>query len=179
MAATIKELLGHKVAREVINRTETNPYQIRLIGIFAQRNRQFEPFYLLWYVYQAFGIAFNIIKALQLIAGERIECSIILGHIHKFLVHHIAHQADTILGIVVENIAIDAILVDMFGEQLTDDEVDFRARAVEGKTTCIGHHTTIHRHGKCLAELIKIAHLPSNSEHQFAGARCIRMRYNK
>ena len=96
-----------------------------------------------------------------------------LWHVDQLLVHHIAHQADAILRVVVEHVAIDAVLVDTLGEQLADDEVDFRTRTVVGKATCIGHHTAIHRHSKRLVEHIEIAHLPSDTEHQFAGARCM------
>ena len=64
----------------------------------------------------------------------------------------------------------------MLGEQLADDEVDLRARTIVGKAASIGHHAAIYRHSKRLVELIEIAHLPNDTEHQFAGARCIRMR---
>ena len=89
----------------------------------------------------------------------------VLRQIDQLLVHHVAHQPDAAFRIVMVDVTIDAILVDMFGEQLRDDEEDFRAGAVEGEAAGIGHHTAVDRDGEVLRLLLKGPHLPYDAEH--------------
>ena len=77
----------------------------------------------------------------------------ILWQIDQLLVHHIAHQADAVLTVVMIDIAVDLILVDVLREQLADDGEDHRTAGVVGEPTRIRHHATIDGGRKLLAHL--------------------------
>ena len=74
------------------------------------------------------------------------------------------------------DVAIDAVLVDAFREQLGDDKVNLRTRRCEGEAACIGHHTTIDGDGEVFALFLELSELPHDAKHDFAGATGFRVR---
>ena len=94
----------------------------------------------------------------------------------QFLVQHIANQTETPFAIVVIHIPEDLVFIEPFGEELTDDEIDFRTVGVIGEATRIGHHTTVDRNGYLARHLLKATQLPYHPEQQFTGTAHLWMR---
>ena len=155
MSAAIEETGCHLVAGEVIDRAERHPHQVLLLRILAQGYAELEALDLLGDVDQTLGVALDEMEALEVVAAQG-EIGRMTGCVvHQLLVHDIAHEADAVFGVVVIDVAVDLILVDMLGEQLSDDEEDVGVGGVEGEATGIGHHAAIDGDGEVLVGLRK------------------------
>ena len=153
MSPAVEELFCHLIGGEVVNRPETDPDEVFLISVLTQGDGELQTLDLLRDVHQSLGIALDEMEALLLFTGECVVGGMILWQIYQFLVHHIAHQADAVLTVVMIDIAVDLILVDVLREQLADDGEDHRTAGVVGEPARIGHHATIDGGGKLLAHL--------------------------
>ena len=72
------------------------------------------------------------------------------------------------------DVAIDPVLVDVRGEQFTDDEKNLRVGGVEGEAACVCHHTAVDGCSKLLGHLLEAVELPDDAEDEFTGAGCLR-----
>ena len=61
----------------------------------------------------------------------------------KTLSQYIREEAQTVFRPRIIDISVDLILVNSFGEQVGDDDKNLRIVRRIGKTTRVGHHTTI------------------------------------
>ena len=65
-------------------------------------------------------------EAPHLLTCKREECSMGFGDDIEFLTHHKPSHPDTPLAVVVVDIAVNLVFVDALGEELANDEIDFR-----------------------------------------------------
>ena len=143
----------NKIAPEHVEVLLKNPDEVLLISILTQGDGEFQSFDLLRDVHQSLSIALDEMEALLFLTSEGVVGCMVLGQINQFLVHHIAHQTDAALTVVMIDIAVDTILVDVLCEQLTDDGKDLWTAGVIGEAPRICHHTTIDGYCKLLTYL--------------------------
>ena len=103
--------------------------------------------------------------ALQVALCQRIEGSVALVVHHQFMTQHISHQSHAVLAVVMIHVAVYLVLVNTFGQQLTDDKEYLGARRVKRKAARISHHSAIDGNGEMLALALVEPHLPYQSEH--------------
>ena len=144
MTATIEELLRHLIAWEIIHRTETHQYAVVDIGILSERDGELVTSDGKRHVHQSFQIALDEIILLHLLAGYGIVTGMERLDDLQLLVHQMTAEADCRNTGVVEDAAINLILVDTLGKQLADDVVDVRIGRILGASTRISHHTAIY-----------------------------------
>ena len=168
MSATIEECGSHLGAVEIIHRPETHPNGIILVGILAQGNREACALDLQRHIDESLSIALDIIEALEVVACESEEGCMSSCIIFHLLIEHIAPKSQLALAGNVIDIAINLVLVDTLGEQLTDYEEYLRTCGVECKSTCVGHHSAIARHCKMMSKPFESSQLPYESEDEFA-----------
>src|SRR5574344_908710 len=69
MSPAVKEFLCHFVAGEIVHRAEADPYRVVLLGVFAKRDAETQPFDLQRHVHQSFCITLDIMEALEVFAS--------------------------------------------------------------------------------------------------------------
>ena len=174
VAAAVEELCRHLVTGKLVDGAQRDP-DAGFLGILAQRDGELQSADLLGDVDQSLGIALDEVEPLLLLTGDGVERGVELGQIDQLLVHHIAHQADTVFRVVVIDVAVDAILVDVLGEQFANDEVDLRTGAVVEESARVGHHAAVDGNGKAFVETVEASQLPDDAEHELASAAGIRL----
>ena len=87
----------------------------------------------------------------------------------QLFIHQIATEPDCRNAGIIEDIAVNLILVDVLGKQQTDDVIDIRLGRIVSETTRIGHHTAINAGSPCLIHLRETSQLPDYTEYQVAG----------
>ena len=174
MAAAVEEFCCHLVTGELVDGAQRYP-DAAFLGVLAQRDGELQSADLLGDVDQSLGVALDEVEPLLLLTGDGVEGGMELRQIDQLLVHDIAHQTNTVFGVVVIDIAVYAVLVDVFGEQFADDEVDLRTGAIVEESARVGHHTAIDGNGEALVETVETSQLPDDAEHELAGAAGLRL----
>ena len=169
MASTIEETSCHLIAGELVDRAQRHPNGLITLGIFTQRDAELQALDLQGHIDQSFGIALDEVELVQVVAIQRVVSSMALSVDHQTIAQYMAHEAQTVLAVVMVDVAVDLILVDVLGEQLADDEEDIWVVGIEGEASRIGHHATIDGNGIVLTQTIEESQLPNNTEHEFAG----------
>ena len=78
--------------------------------------------------------------------------------------------------IIIENLTVYFILIDILGQQFTDDKIDNGFIRIIDKTSCVSHHATINACSPLAIHLSKAIKLPDDSEYQFTRTTHMRMR---
>ena len=170
MATAVEPSLSHLGAREIINAAQTDPNEIVALRVFAQGDAQLEVLDLQRHVDQAFGISFHVMESLQVLACQREIAGPLVCEDLQLLIEYIANQAHSPFTVVVEYIPVYLVLVDALGQQLADNEINFRRRAVVREATCVCHHSAIEGDCGLFGHRIKPAQLPDDAEDKLTGA---------
>ena len=120
MTATIEELGCHLIAWEIVYRTETYQYAIVYIRIFTKRNGEFVTLDGKRYVHQSFQVALDKVILLQFFTGHCIETGMKSLYYLQLFIHQIATEPDCRNAGIIEDIAVNLILVDVLGKQQAD-----------------------------------------------------------
>ena len=117
MSTAIEELLGHLIAGEVIDGTQTDPDEVVFLRVLTKRNREAQSLDLLRDVHQTLSIPLDKPEPFQFFPCQRIVGGIVLAKIDQLLIHHVAHQSQTVFTVVVIDVAVDFVFVDVLGEE--------------------------------------------------------------
>ena len=127
MAAAVEEGLRDRVAREGVDRPEADPDDVVALCVLAQRYGELQSFYLKGHVDQSLGVALDEAEAAQVASREDEEGGVVLGQDDQTAIEYIADEPQTVLAVVIVDVAVDFVLVDVLREKLADDEIDFGA----------------------------------------------------
>ena len=174
MSASVEELCGQLVAGERAYRPKRY-FDHRFLGVLAQEAGQHDVLDAKRYVDKAFAIAPDVVELLLLLHGERDQGGAVFG-IDFHLRQYMPHQAQTAFGVGVEDLAVDGVFVNAFGQQLADDEVDFTVVGVVGEASRVGHHACVDAFGSFLGDVVEVAHAADKPENQFGSRRDVRVR---
>ena len=94
----------------------------------------------------------------------------------ELFVKDISREAQARLGVGVEDVAVNLVLVDALCQQEADELIDFGAVGIVGKAARVGHHSRVERSGGAAAHILVAAELQQQAQHYLAGGAHLRMR---
>ena len=175
MSASIEEFFRQFVGGKIVDTAHRHADFVHF-RVFTQTNAQAHAFHFQWFVDQSLGIAANIVELLHVLARDGEKPGFVLVEETQTLSQYIREEAQTVFRPRIIDISVDLILVNSFGEQVGDDDKNLRIVRRIGKTTRVGHHTTIDARRGIARKFIESPKLENEFEHQLASARRLRAR---